>query len=120
MVEIAEYEIARLQMQLAEQYDTEVALKLTTDMVANLIQNWHQSKPEVRRAFAHSVFDYLGYDLDSRRIVDFKLTPWAELLMQLKVTFKANNKNTFASDVSKSVLRCAWRGSSQQQDHCLP
>ncbi len=92
LVESAEHEIARLQTQLAEHHETVVALKLITDMVANLVQNRRQSKPEVRRALAHSLFEYLVYDLDAQRIVDFKLTPWAELLMQLKVTLEVDKK----------------------------
>ncbi len=62
-----------------------MALKLTTEMVSNLIHNWHEGSTEVRRAFANSLFEYLVYDLDIQRLVDFKLRPWAELLMQLKV-----------------------------------
>jgi hypothetical protein len=96
----------------------EVALNVTTGIVANLIQNWHQSKPEVRRALGNSVFEYLVYDLNSQRIVDFKLTPWAELLMQLKVTFEADKKGTPASLTSRGVVRRAWRDSNPR--HLAP
>jgi hypothetical protein len=85
-VENAEHDIARLQTRIAQYHETEMSLKLTTEMVENLVHNWNQANAEMRRALASSIFEYLVYDLDARQIVDFKLKPWAELLMQLKLT----------------------------------
>jgi hypothetical protein len=83
----AEHEITRLQAQMAERREAEIALPLTMKMVADLIQSWHHANPETRRSLAHGLFEEIIYDLDEQKIVDFKLKPWAELLMQLKVTF---------------------------------
>lgn len=110
IIETAEQEIARLHTQVAENQEAEVALKLTMEMVSNLVHNWNQANGEVRRALANSLFEFLTYDLDKQQIVDFKLKPWAELLMQLKVTF--DKKTPPSSDENKRVLWRAWRGSS--------
>ncbi len=33
---------------------------------------------------ARSLFEYLVYDLDMRRIVDFRLKPWADRFLMLR------------------------------------
>ena len=33
----------------------------------------------------HSLFDYIVYDLDTQRIVDFRLKPWADRFLTLRV-----------------------------------
>ncbi len=105
-IDTAEHEIVRLQSQVAQEHEAELALKLTLEMVANLVGNWTQSNDEMRRAFASSLFEYLVYDLDARRIVDFKLKPWAELLMQLKITLGNGENSPSQSDETERVL---WR-----------
>jgi DNA invertase Pin-like site-specific DNA recombinase len=117
LVENAEHEIARLQTQLTEQHEAEAAIKLTRDMVANLIHNWHQSKPEVRRSLAHSLFEYLVYDLDAQQIVNFKLTPWAELLMQLKLTYEEDKKKPL--DQSGAMLYSGVPGGVQTHSRII-
>ena len=38
-----------------------------------------------RQAFAHSLVEEIIYNLDTRRIVGFKMKPWAESFLQLRV-----------------------------------
>jgi hypothetical protein len=103
-IETADHEIARLQAQIAERNEAEIALNLTMEMVANLVDNWTQANDEIRRTFAHSLFEYLVYDLDARQIVDFKLKPWAELLMQLKITLNPEENAPSQPDEIERVL----------------
>lgn len=53
----AEHEITRLQAQMAERCESEIALTLTMNIVADLIQNWHQANSETRRSLNHSLFE---------------------------------------------------------------
>jgi hypothetical protein len=46
------------------QNEAEIALKLTMDMVQDLVQNWNAANHEMRRALANGLFQYLVYDLD--------------------------------------------------------
>lgn len=111
----ADAEIERLQAQVSEQHEAAMALKLTTDMIANLVQNWKQANGEMRRAMAHGLFEHIVYDLDAQQIVDFKLKPWAQTLMQLKVTLSSDvsgNENPSGSDERKRVVWCGWRDSN--------
>jgi len=123
LISAAEHTIARLQAQIAQHHETEMALKLTTDMVTNLIDNWNRAGTEMRRALAGSVFSYLVFDLDTQRITDFKLKPWAELLLQLKVTLDegGDEKNEPSDpDGNQRVLPRAWRASdTPEYPHAL-
>lgn len=117
--EEAEHEITRLQAQMAERREAEIALTLTMKMVADLIQSWHQANPETRRSLAHGLFEEIIYDLDEQKIVDFKLKPWAELLMQLKVTFDPDptpspDSGTI-SDENQRVFICSQRDSNPRR-----
>ncbi len=119
MLDEAEHEIAHLQSQVAHQYEAEVALRLTMEMVANLVENWNKANHENRRTMASGLFEYLVYDLDRQQITDFKLKPWIELLMQLKVTLgddpdPDNNPNNpdgegNSDDGKQRVVWCARR-----------
>ena len=108
-IETADREIARLQALSAEQVEAEVALRLTTEMISNLVQHWHQGSPQDRRGLAHSLFEYLVYDLDTQQITDFKLKPWAELLMQLKVTLDDSGDSEAGTEGKPTVLSCTRR-----------
>lgn len=89
----AEHEIARLQSQIMEQHDAEIGLRMTMEMIANLIEHWSEANHDHRRALANGLFEYLIYNLDTQRIVGFKLKPWAELLMQLRITLESGSDN---------------------------
>ena len=39
---------------------------------------------EDRQGIARSLFSYIVFDLDSRRIVDFRLKPWADRFLVLR------------------------------------
>ncbi len=113
-IETCEHEVARLQIQLVQQDEAEVVVKLTSKMVADLVQNWNQANYEMRRALAADLFDYLVYDLDKQHIVDFQLKPWIERLMQFKVTLQNNEPDASPdsgsmTDGKPGVLDCSRR-----------
>src|SRR5690606_22261548 len=39
---------------------------------------------------AHMLFDYVVYDLDQRQIVDFRLKPWADRYLVLRIDLDGN------------------------------
>lgn len=120
-LETSEHEIARLQFQIVQHTEAEVVLKLTMDMVADLVQNWNEANNEMRRSLASGLFEYLVYDLDKQQIVDFKLKPWIELLMQLKITLRNNDTDSSSPDSGSSttgkqgVLCCSRRDSNPRR-----
>ncbi len=106
LIEDADHEIARLQTQLTQGKEVEAAFLVNLGMITNLSQTWDQSTDDTRRAMANSLFEYLVYDLDTQRIVDFRMKPWAEIVMQLKITLEGDNKIPPNSGENTRVLAC--------------
>lgn len=56
---------------------------MRVDAVGKLSQLWDDSSNEDRNRMAHALFDFVVYDLDKRRIVNFKLKPWMDQFLVL-------------------------------------
>ena len=100
---MAEY---RAELSYWEAYTTEkeeVALQLSLclDAIDRVAKLWDLAEAEERRAMAHNLFEYIVYNLDTQRIVDFSLKPWANRFLVLRAALaaeeKSGNKNTPAS-----------------------
>ncbi|MCC7206179.1 MAG: hypothetical protein IT323_02670, partial [Anaerolineae bacterium] len=50
-----------------------------------------------KQAFARTIFSEIIFDLDTRRIVDFKMAPYAEAFLQMRVTLEEFNRQQNAS-----------------------
>ncbi len=63
-----------------------ITLELTTaiEMVRRLKDFWDISTGEDRTLLAHSLVEEIIYDLDTKRIVDFKVKSWAEPFLVLR------------------------------------
>ena len=80
-----EHHIMVLQSKLSENYEVQMMLELTAGQLSDAQKNWHDASSVDRQAFAHNLFEEIIYDLDTRRITGFKLKPWAESFLQLRV-----------------------------------
>ena len=56
------------------------------EAVEKLSRLWETSEPEDRRGLAQSLFEYIAYDLDTQRITDFRLKPWADRFLVLRAS----------------------------------
>ena len=65
---------------------TQAMVELTTyvELLWRVKGWWQDAEPEDRRMLAHTLLDELVYDLDARRIVDFKIRSWAEPILVLR------------------------------------
>ncbi len=54
------------------------------DVIGKIAQMWDTASPEYKQDMARNLFEYLVYDLDTRRIVDFRLKPWADRFLILR------------------------------------
>ncbi len=54
------------------------------ELVKRLKLFWDSTTGEDRKMLAHSLFDEISYDLDAKRIVDFKVKIWAEPFLMLR------------------------------------
>lgn len=80
-----ERQIALLEARLSEQTEIRMMLEITANRIADMQKNWYEATPADKQAFVHSLFSEIIYDLDTRRIVGFKMKPWAESFLQLRV-----------------------------------
>ncbi len=85
-VERNEREIAHWQARTTETQKLAVELTLCIEAVKNVKELWDISDNEERKALARNLFTEVVYDLDTRRIVDFKLKPWADKFLVLRGT----------------------------------
>jgi hypothetical protein len=54
------------------------------EAVDKLAKLWDMGEDEDRAGMAKSLFTYVVWDLDIRRIVDFRLKPWADRFLTLR------------------------------------
>ena len=83
IVETNEREIVHWESHTLEGQKLAYELALCWDAIDRLLRKWADSEPEDRRGLAQSLFDYIVHDLDARRIVDFRLKPWADKYLTL-------------------------------------
>jgi DNA invertase Pin-like site-specific DNA recombinase len=86
-----EREIAHWQVRTTETQRMAVELAMCIEAVDKLSRLWDISDPEDRRGLAHSLFEYIIYDLDAQRITDFRLKPWADRFLTTRADLIASN-----------------------------
>jgi hypothetical protein len=90
------------------------------ERVDDLVENWKEANAELLLTLSNGLFEYLVYDLDKQQIVNFKLKPWLELLLGLKVTLDNNSAGTAPesganTDEKQGVLWCSRRDSNPRR-----
>lgn len=79
-----------------EQEQLEYELKTCVESLSRLAALWDHGDVDQRQGLVRSLFSNIIYDLDARRIVSFKLKPWAERFLELRIqaeTDKTENLN---------------------------
>jgi hypothetical protein len=77
-VEANEREIAHWEHRTGETERLALQLAMCMEAVDKLNRLWDASSDEDKQGLARSLFEYLVYDLDTRRIVYFRLKRWAD------------------------------------------
>lgn len=81
-----EREIAHWEARTAETERIALELAMCMDVVNSMAQLWDMTSPDDRQGMARNLFEYLVYDLDTRRITDFRLKPWADRFLILRAS----------------------------------
>ena len=79
-----EREIAHWETRTEDTEKAALQLALCVDLLHNIGDAWAMGDDEERRALAESLFAEIIYDLDTRRIVDFKLKPMFDRFLVLR------------------------------------
>lgn len=64
----------------------EEALEFTlcVETIRNMVRFWNIASDEDKQGMVHLLFEYIEYDLDAKRITDFRLKPWADKFVILR------------------------------------
>ena len=83
-VETNEREIAHWQTRTTETEKIALELAMCMEALDKIVRLWEISSNEDRQGLARSLFSSIVYDLDTQRIVDFRLKPWADRFLVLR------------------------------------
>jgi hypothetical protein len=84
-VEINEREIAHWQARTTETQQKALELSMCIEAVNRIAQIWDTADDEDRKGLAQYLFSEIVFDLDTRRIVSYKLKPWADEFITLRM-----------------------------------
>jgi hypothetical protein len=98
--ETNEREIAHWEARTTETEKVALELTLCLEAIDKINQLWDISEDEDKQGMARNLFSYVVYNMDTQRIVDFRLKPWADRFITLRAAFYDDNKD----DVSGSTM----------------
>ena len=102
--ETNEREITHWEARSTETEKVALELTLCLEAIEKINQLWDLSDDEDRQGMARSLFSYIVYDLDTRRIVDFRLKPWADRFITLRAAlYSDDNEDVSTSSEGKAV-----------------
>lgn len=92
---MAEYraELAYWEAYTTEQEEVALQLNLCLEAIQRVAAMWDVAEAAERRSMAHNLFEYIVYDLDKQRIVDFRLKPWANRFLVLRAALAAEERS---------------------------
>lgn len=83
-IEKHERTIAHWQARTTETEKVALDLVRCVQSVNEIVQLWDTAESKTKQKLARNLFEYLVYDLDTRRILRWKLKPWAERFVTLR------------------------------------
>jgi hypothetical protein len=96
--ETNEREIAHWESRTTETEKVALELTLCLEAIDRINQLWDISDDEDKQGMVRNLFSYVVYNLDTQRIVDFRLKPWADRFITLRAALyddaDTGNKNS--------------------------
>ena len=83
-IEQNEREIAHWEARTTETEKLALEFAMCAEALNKLVHLWEVGTDEDRQGLVRSLFDEVVYDLDTQRIVDFRLKPWADQFVVLR------------------------------------
>ncbi|MCL4237625.1 MAG: recombinase family protein [Anaerolineae bacterium] len=98
--EFLEREISHWESWTTESEQMALELAMCIDAVEKLHFIWEQSNDEDRQGFVRNLFEWVEYDLDARRITNFRLKSWADRFIILRGALYEEDKRDGLGDDS--------------------
>ncbi|MBN2470232.1 MAG: recombinase family protein [Anaerolineae bacterium] len=83
-VEQNQREIAHWENRTTEIERKGIELRMCMEVLGQLAELWNESSDEDKQGLARMLFEYVVFDLDTRRITDFRLKSWADEFVVLR------------------------------------
>lgn len=101
-VEVNQRDMVHWEARTTETQQITLELVMCLEALDTMGQLWDISDNEDRQGMVRNLFSYLVYDLDTRRIVDFRLKPWADRFLVLRAAlYEEGDPNKNASQEEK-------------------
>lgn len=88
-----EREIAQWSAVSTQTEQLSAELMICIEAVSKLANMWKRGTDEQKNGIARSIFESLTFDLDQQKIVDFRLKPWAEKFLVVRISADAHNED---------------------------
>ncbi len=98
-----EREIAHWQARTTETQQIALELGMCIEALDKLARLWDTANEEDRKGLAHNLFEEVVVDLDTRRIVSFKLKPWADRFLVLRMALYEEEYPELAAEVRQAL-----------------
>ncbi len=95
-VETNKREIAYWESRTTESEKAALELAMCMEAVDRLARLWDEGDAEDKQGMARTLFSYVVYDLDARRIVDFQLKSWADRFLVLRTALYETENGAIA------------------------
>ena len=104
--EETERELAHWETHTAEAELITLELEFCLEAIDRIRQLWDIGDDEDRQGMARNLFSEVVYDLDTQRIVDFRLKPWADRFVSLRVSLynEEGKKNSPNENIGEGKL----------------
>jgi len=100
--EANEREIVHWEAQTAETEKIALELVLCLEAINRINELWEISDDEDKQGMARNLFSSITYNLDTQRIVDFRLKPWADRFVTLRTALYEDENTAFEGNKNPS------------------
>ncbi len=115
-----EREIAHWESWTTENEQMALELALCIEVVEKLAYIWDNSDDEDRQGLVRNLFDWVEYDLDARRITNFRLKPWADRFIILRGALYEAEKEASTTSPEASPENKENASTSRGEASCAP
>lgn len=115
-----EREIIHWQARTTETQEIALELGMCLDAVDRLARLWDTADDEDRKGLAQNLFDEVVVDLDTRRIVGFKLKPWTERFLVLRMELYRDEYPELAKEIEAGLAEKHIPPADEGQGNHMP
>ena len=110
--ELNEREIAHWESRNKEVQQIGFELTMCWNAVQQIADIWKNGTPEDKHGIARNLFDHIVFDLDTHRVVDFRLKAWADdfIVLRASVDDPEIRKSLTKSDFQEKYTKAAPTG----------